>query len=107
MKTITAIRQELHSSLGEYESQLAKYLQLKRSTDESVIATRHAEMMAAKRRYELARFDMVNALNSLEKKKKFQLVERLCLFFYSYLGECFSLFCWRTEDHDFAFPPRL
>src|SRR3546814_269645 len=30
---------------------------------------------------------MVNALNGLEKKKKFQLVERLCSFFYSYLGE--------------------
>lgn len=89
MKTITSIRQDLHSSLNEYESQLGKYLQLKRSTDEAVVATRHAEMVAAKRRYELTRFDMVNALNSLEKKKKFQLVERLCSFFYSYLGGCY------------------
>ncbi|CAN0460993.1 unnamed protein product, partial [Discosporangium mesarthrocarpum] len=47
---------------------------------------RALEVSQAKRRFELARFDLVHHLNQLETKKKFQLVDRVCSALYAFLG---------------------
>ena len=55
---------------------------------------RESELQVLRKRYELARYDLVAELNSLETKKKFQLCERACSALYSYLGffhQCHTL----------------
>lgn len=44
------------------------------------------EAAVAKKRFELARFDLVHHLNQLETKKKCQLVDRTCSALYAFLG---------------------
>ena len=86
VKEIKKKRSELQKNILEYENDLAKYLQLKNNEKESVISQHMSKIASSKRAFELVRFDLVNLLNQLEMKKKFQLVERICSGLYANLG---------------------
>ena len=54
--------------------------------DPGLVRSKTQELIVVRRRFELARYDLVNVLNQLETKKKFQLVERVLCALYAYLG---------------------
>jgi len=86
VRSVIKMKQEVNKSREEFEAQQGKLLQLKRNSDEPQYQIRAAEVAQIKRRFELGRFDLVNHLNQLETKKKFQLVERVCAGLYAFLG---------------------
>lgn len=87
LKEVKTQKEEVSRAHEEYLLHLQRYLQqLKRGTDPAVILARTQELIAIRRRYELGRFDLVNTLNQLETKKKFQLMERILCALYAYLG---------------------
>jgi len=76
-------------------------LKLKNNSDPSLINEEEALVAGSKRQYELVRFDLVNLLNQLEIKKKFQLVERVCSGLYANLGffhQCHTLVAIREPS---------
>ena len=65
---------------------LTRYLALATSAPAEEVRAREEAVTKAKRRFELARFDQVTNLNTLEARKKFQLVDRLTNATYAQLG---------------------
>ncbi len=101
VKEVKKKRQEMRTSMEEYEANLMKLGTLKNNAESEVVADREAAVAASKRRYELVRFDLVNLLNQLEIKKKFQLVERICSGLYANLGffhQCHTLVAIREPS---------
>lgn len=86
LKEVKQLKEEVSRAHEDYLLYLQRYLQLKRGTDPAMVRERTQELIAVRRRYELGRYDLVNMLNLLETKKKFQLVERVLCALYAYLG---------------------
>jgi len=101
VKEVKKKRKELQLFLEEYEANLAKMLLLKNNAEPEVVAEKEGAVAASKRRFELVRFELVNLLNQLEVKKKFQLVERVCSGLYANLGffhQCHTLVAIREPS---------
>ncbi|GMI16032.1 hypothetical protein TrLO_g1413 [Triparma laevis f. longispina] len=101
VKEVKRKRQELGRNLEEYEANLSRLLLLKNNTEPSIILERENAVSTSKRRFELTRFEMVDLLNKLEIKKKFQLVERVCSGLYANLGffhQCHTLVAVREPS---------
>ncbi len=86
VKNIRKMKTVVNRNSEDYELSLSKFLHLKNDTDTLAAEVRFAETTDTKKRFELARFDLVHHLNQLETKKKFQLVERVCNALYAFLG---------------------
>ncbi len=86
VKNIRKMKNVVHRTSVEYETGLSNLLSLKNNCDELAAEARLSEVATMKKRFELARFDLVHHLNQLETKKKFQLVERVCNALYAFLG---------------------
>jgi hypothetical protein len=94
VKEVNRKRADLQSTTAEYELSLSRLLSLKISDRKEVVESAEANVAVCKHRFELVRFDLVNLLNQLEIKKKFQLVERICSGLYANLGffhQCHTL----------------
>lgn len=94
VKTVKKLKQEVAKCADEYEVNLAKFLHLRKNIEPEIIEQKESELQVMRKKYELARYDLVAELNSLETKKKFQLCERACSALYSYLGffhQCHTL----------------
>eukprot|EP00752_Nemacystus_decipiens_P002697 g2518.t1 len=78
VKTIRKMKQEMHRACEEHEHSMARFLQLKRNSEESVTQAKAAEVAQSKKRFEMARFELVCHLSQLETKKKHEVVGRTC-----------------------------
>lgn len=101
VKEVKKKRYELQRNLEEYENDLSRYLLLKNNEKQDIIDHHETKIAHSKRAFELVRFDLVNLLNQLEIKKKFQLVERICSGLYANLGffhQCHTLVATREPS---------
>ena len=70
----------------EYEAHLLKSLNIRIGAPKEEEAASEAQVVAARCKLELSRFDLIGELNSLAMKKKFQLCDRVCGAVYGFLG---------------------
>ncbi|CAN0259016.1 unnamed protein product, partial [Ectocarpus sp. 8 AP-2014] len=80
------MKQEMNRSCEDYEHSMARFLQLKRNSEEGVTQARAAEVALSKKRFEMARFDFVHHLSQLETKKKHEVVGRTCTALHAFLA---------------------
>ncbi|CAN0238295.1 unnamed protein product, partial [Ectocarpus fasciculatus] len=86
IKTIRKMKQEMNRSCEDHEHSMARFLQLKRNSEEGVTQARAAEVALSKKRFEMARFDFVHHLSQLETKKKHEVVGRTCTALHAFLA---------------------
>jgi len=87
LKEVKSLKDAVGRAYEDYVAHLQRHLQqLRRGTNPEVLRARTQDLIGVRRRYELGRIDLVNTLNQLETKKKFQLVERVLCALYAYLG---------------------
>ena len=86
VKGVRRLKAECGKCLEEHEQDLARLLSLRNDAPEDLRRERLLAVKGSRKRYELARFDLVHELNQLETKKKFQLAERVCSGLYADLG---------------------
>ncbi|CAM9882221.1 unnamed protein product [Ectocarpus sp. 12 AP-2014] len=87
VKTIRKMKQEMNRSCEDYEHSMARFLQLKRNSEEGVTQqARAAEVALSKKKFEMARFDFVHHLSQLETKKKHEVVGRTCTALHAFLA---------------------
>ncbi|CAN0512965.1 unnamed protein product, partial [Ectocarpus sp. 12 AP-2014] len=81
------MKQEMNRSCEDYEHSMARFLQLKRNSEEGVAQqARAAEVALSKKKFEMARFDFVHHLSQLETKKKHEVVGRTCTALHAFLA---------------------
>ncbi|CAN0046347.1 unnamed protein product [Pylaiella littoralis] len=85
VKKIRKMKQEMRRACEDHEHSMARFLQLKRNAEESITQAKAAEAAVSKKRFEMARFDLVHHLSQLEIRKKHEVVGRTCRALYAFL----------------------